>query len=67
MSVSASFKWATVTAVGPVLIRLDGDATPLALTPESLVDPSLFRVGHRVRVELSLRKCIIHGIINGGK
>jgi hypothetical protein len=67
MTMATTFRWATVTAVGPVRIRLDGDTTPLALTPESLVDPSLFRVGHRVRVELSLRKCIIHGIINGGK
>lgn len=61
-----SFKWATVTAVTPLGIKLDGDTVTLGLVPESLIDPLELLVGDRVRVELSLRKCIIHGAANGG-
>lgn len=61
-----SFKWATVTGVNPLSIKLDGDTAPLALIPDSLVDPSTIVVGDRVRVELSLRKVVIHGLSKGG-
>lgn len=61
-----SFKWATVTGVNPLAIRLDGDSAALALIPDSLIDPLNLGVGARVRVELSLRKCVIHGAANGG-
>lgn len=61
-----SFKWATVTGVAPLAIKLDGDSLPLALIPDSLIDPLSLWVGARVRVELSLRKCVIHGAANGG-
>lgn len=61
-----SFKWATVTGVSPLAIKLDGDSTPLALIPDSLVDPLELAVGDRVRVEMSLRKCVVHGASNGG-
>lgn len=61
-----SFKWATVTGVNPLAIRLDGDSAALALIPESIVDPLTLGIGTRVRVELSLRKCVIHGAANGG-
>lgn len=60
-----SFKWATVRGTGPLQIQLDGDADPLALIPDSLVDPTLLKVGDRVRVELSLRKVVIHGKSSG--
>lgn len=60
-----SFKWATVTGVNPLAIRLDGDPAALALIPDSLIDPLSLGVGARVRVELSLRKCVIHGAANG--
>lgn len=66
LSEITSFKWATVTGTNPIAIRLDGDSTPLALIPESLVDPLELLVGDRVRVELSIRKCVIHGPANGG-
>ena len=56
-----SFKWATVTGVSPLAIRLDGDTSALALIPDSLVDPASLTVGDRVRVELSLRKVVVHG------
>lgn len=61
-----SFKWATVYGTNPLSIKLDGDTAPLALVPESLVDPLLLAPGARVRVELSLRKCVVHGVSQGG-
>lgn len=61
-----SFKWATVTDTDPLTIQLDGDTAPLALVPESLVDPLTLAVNDRVRVELSMRKCVIHGLVGGG-
>lgn len=60
-----SFKWATVRGTSPLSIQLDGDAAVLALIPDSLVDPRLLSVGDRVRVELSLRKCVVHGVSQG--
>lgn len=60
-----SFKWATVTGNAPLAIRLDGDSSPLALIPDSLVDPTTLFPGDRVRVELSVRKVVIHGVSNG--
>jgi len=60
-----SFKWATVTDTDPLEIKLDGDSSPLALIPDSLIDPLELGVSDRVRVELSLRKCVIHGVSNG--
>ena len=60
-----SFKWATVTAVGPLRVRFDGDATALAFTPDSLVDPAALSVDDRVRCELSDRRVVIHGAAGG--
>lgn len=60
-----SFKWATVKGLSPVSIQMDGDTAPLALIPDSLVDPQTLSVGDRVRVELSLRKVVIHGVSQG--
>jgi hypothetical protein len=42
-------------------VTLDGDTAPLAMVPDSLVDPLSMATGARVRVELSKRKAIIHG------
>jgi hypothetical protein len=61
-----SFKWATVATSNPLSIKLDGDSAPLALIPDSLVDPLTLVPGDRVRVELSLRKAVIHGVSKGG-
>lgn len=60
-----SFKWAAVTANSPLRIKMDGDTAALAITPDSLVDPLTLSVGDRVRVELSLRKIVVHGVANG--
>lgn len=60
-----SFKWASVMANNPLSIKLDGDTAALALIPDSLVDPLSLSVGDRVRVELSLRKVVVHGVAGG--
>jgi hypothetical protein len=65
VSDETSFKWATVTNLEPLAIRLDGDSAQLAMIPDSLVDPRSLRENDRVRVELSKRKCIIHGKSKG--
>lgn len=56
-----SFRWATVTQLSPLRIKLDGDTAALLLTPESLVDEATLIVNDRVRVELTQRKVVIHG------
>lgn len=66
MSPDVTFRWATIAQVSPIRIILDGDSAALALTPDTLIDPNLLYVGERVRVELSLRKAIIHGASYGG-
>ena len=48
-----SWNWATVTALSPLRIRLDGDPSAIPVTPDSLVDPRTLVVGDRVRVELT--------------
>lgn len=60
-----SFKWGTITALTPLAVKLDGDTTALSLVPDCLIDPQTLVVGDRVRVELSLRKAIIHGKSGG--
>lgn len=56
-----SFKWGTVSSKGPLKVTLDGDTAPLAMTPDSLIDPANLAVGDRVRVELTQRKAVVHG------
>ena len=60
-----AFVWATVTAVSPLRVRLDGDTTALAFTPDSLIDPATLVVSSRVRCELSERRLVIHGKAGG--
>ncbi|AXQ52885.1 minor tail protein [Microbacterium phage Neferthena] len=60
-----SFKWATVTSASPLAIKLDGDTDPLAMVPDSLIPALLLAAGDRVRVELTMRKVVIHGKANG--
>lgn len=54
-----SWTWATVTALAPLRLQLDGDSAPIPITPDSLVDPLTLDVGDRLRVELSDAKRII--------
>lgn len=61
----STFTWATVTALGPLRIRLDGDTSALPVTPDSLVDPLLLAVSDRVRVELSNNRALVLGAAGG--
>src|SRR5574342_678993 len=44
------WSWATVTAIAPLRVRLDGESTALAITPDALI--SGLAVGDRVWVQL---------------
>lgn len=57
---ASTFRWATVTQASPLRIRLDGETSPLDLTPDTLV--AILAVSNRVRVELTpTGAAIIHG------
>lgn len=56
-----SWRWATVTQVSPLRIRLDGEATPLDITPDTLVAVTL---ADRVWCQLVDRRAVVHGIAN---
>lgn len=51
--------WATVTSINPIKVRIDGDTAALAASPDSLYKN--VAVGHRVWVQLSGHRVIIHG------
>lgn len=55
----------TVTAVGPLRIQRDGDASELPFTPDTLISTDLLSVDDRVRVELSGGRLIVHGRADG--
>lgn len=55
----SGWQWATVSSINPLRIRLDGDDTPLGITPDSLVKDLV--VGNRVWVQLEGRRVIVHG------
>lgn len=57
----STFFWATVTAVGPLRVQLDGDTAALPITLDSLVDPLTLAVSDRVRCELAANRVIVHG------
>lgn len=56
-------RWGTVTAVGPLRVRLDGDSTALPVTPSSMVGG--LRTGDRVWCVLSGLQLIILGVHGG--
>lgn len=53
------WSWATVTSINPIKVRIDGDSAPLSATPDALYKGAT--IGHRVWVQLSGRRVIIHG------
>lgn len=61
-----SFKWATVTAVAPLRIRLDGDTNALPVTPDSLVKPANLAIGVRVWVQSYRKRVYVLGAAGGG-
>ena len=56
-------RFATVTALGPLRIRMDGDTDPLPVSVLSLVQP---RVGDRVSVRVEGTMRVVDGILGGG-
>ncbi|MEV4902347.1 hypothetical protein AB0K08_13520 [Citricoccus sp. NPDC055426] len=55
-------RFATVTSVAPLRVRLDGDDIPADADPISLV--AGLAIGHRVRIEIDNRQLIITGRIH---
>lgn len=62
-----TFRWATVTQLSPLRIRLDGDSSALPLTPDSVVDPLRLAVGTRVWVQFFGRRLIVLAASGGGQ
>lgn len=58
-----SWRWATVTQASPLRIRLDGEDTPLGVTPDALVGGVV--VGRRVWVQITGRQIVVHGVTGG--
>lgn len=54
----AWFRWGTVTAVGPLRVRLDGEVDPLDMTPDSL---AVVAVGDRVWCQIADRRLVVLG------
>lgn len=59
-STTSAFRWATVMAVSPLRIKLDGDLNQLPFVPEVLDLPAL-EVDQRVWVQLHGRRVIVLG------
>lgn len=55
------FAWATVTAIDPIRVRLDGEATPLDIDPDSLIDIGWLDVDRRVWCQIHGRRVLILG------
>jgi microcystin-dependent protein len=60
----SKFVWATVTAIGPVRVQIDGDTAALSIAPDSLIDPLTLAVSDRVRCEWTNKRIVIHGASN---
>jgi hypothetical protein len=56
-------RWGTVTQTSPLRVRLDGDTTPLPLTPDSL--ERFLMPGERVRCEFTGKKLTVTGRLDG--
>jgi len=54
-----TYRWARVTQLSPIRIRLDGDTEPVESTPDSLCP---LQVGDRVWVQFHGRAMIILGV-----
>ena len=61
----ASSRWATVTGISPLRIKLDGDTSAIPATPDSLIDPVTLVVDNRVRTELSGNRLVVLGRVGG--
>jgi hypothetical protein len=61
-----TYRWATITALSPLTIRLDGEDIALPMVPESLLDSARLAVSGRVWVQLFGRRVLILGGSQGG-
>lgn len=59
---AGTFRWATVTALSPLRVQLDGDTAALDVTPESLIKTSSLLVGNRVWVQFFRRRILVLGV-----
>lgn len=59
----ASWRWATVTSVDPLRVTPDGDTSPLAEAPDTLV--AGLSEGDRVRLVIVARRALILGRAGG--
>ena len=57
-----SWRWATITTLAPLRIRLDGDSEPLLSTPDAITP---VRLGDRVLVHIYHRSATIIGVAGG--
>jgi hypothetical protein len=60
-----TFRWATVTGVLPLRIKIDGDTAAIPITPDSLIDPTTLVVSDRVRTEMSGNRLVVLGRAGG--
>ena len=60
----ASWRWATVTSVDPLRVMPDGDTSPLAEAPDTLIGGLV--VGDRVRLVIVARRALVLGRAGGG-
>lgn len=60
----ARYIWAKVTQASPLRIQVDGDRTPLAITPDTLV--SGLAVDQRVYCQIINRRLVVLGCSGGG-
>lgn len=58
-----TWRWATVTATGPLRIRLDGETDALDITPDNTIGP--LAVGDRVWTQTSGRRILVTGRAGG--
>lgn len=61
-----SYRWATVTDLSPLLIRMDGEDEPLPVSPECLVPLNRLAVALRVWVQQYGRRVVVLGVSAGG-
>lgn len=60
MNSRSSWTWATVTAISPLRVKLDGDSAAIAVTPAS-TGGQIFTVGQRVWCQIYKGRVIVHG------
>lgn len=62
----SKFRWGTVAFNNPLSIRLDGETSPIGISPDSLIDPASLLVGDRVWCQLVAKRVVVIGTAKGG-